>query len=46
MTAAAITSLTRTPGDADLSALGAALAEPPRARMLLALLDGRALAAS
>jgi len=31
MTAAAITSLTRTPGDADLSALGAALAEPPRA---------------
>jgi DNA-binding transcriptional ArsR family regulator len=46
MTAAATTPSTRTPGDADLSALGAALAEPPRARMLLALLDGRALAAS
>jgi DNA-binding transcriptional ArsR family regulator len=33
-------------GDADLAALGAVLAEPARARMLLALGDGRALAAS
>ena len=35
-----------TPGDADLAALGALLAEPPRARILLALGDGRALPAS
>jgi DNA-binding transcriptional ArsR family regulator len=34
------------PGDADVAALGAVLAEPARARMLLALGDGRALAAS
>jgi DNA-binding transcriptional ArsR family regulator len=34
------------PGDADLAALGAILAEPARARILLALGDGRALAAS
>jgi DNA-binding transcriptional ArsR family regulator len=33
-------------GDADLAALGSVLAEPARARMLLALGDGRALAAS
>jgi DNA-binding transcriptional ArsR family regulator len=33
-------------GDADISALGAVLAEPARARMLMALGDGRALAAS
>src|SRR3954449_5594106 len=33
-------------GDADLAALGAVLGEPARARMLLALGDGRALAAS
>src|SRR4051812_31387668 len=33
-------------GDADVAALGAVLAEPARARMLLALGDGRALAAS
>jgi DNA-binding transcriptional ArsR family regulator len=33
-------------GDADLAALGAALAEPVRARVLLALGDGRALPAS
>ena len=33
-------------GDADLAALGAVLAEPARARMLLALGDGRALPAS
>src|SRR5919198_1380167 len=33
-------------GDADLAALGAVLAEPARARILLALGDGRALAAS
>jgi DNA-binding transcriptional ArsR family regulator len=33
-------------GDADLAALGAVLSEPARARMLLALGDGRALAAS
>jgi DNA-binding transcriptional ArsR family regulator len=33
-------------GDADLATLGAVLAEPARARMLLALGDGRALAAS
>ncbi len=32
-------------GDADLSALGAVLAEPARARILLALADGRALPA-
>ena len=32
-------------GDADLAALGSVLAEPPRARMLLALGDGRALSA-
>src|SRR3954447_9768332 len=35
-----------TQGDADLAALGAVLAEPPRARILLALGDGRALPAS
>jgi DNA-binding transcriptional ArsR family regulator len=34
-----------TPGDADLAALGAVLAEPARARILLALGDGRALPA-
>jgi DNA-binding transcriptional ArsR family regulator len=39
-------SLAPTPGDADLAALGAVLAEPARARILLALGDGRALAAS
>jgi DNA-binding transcriptional ArsR family regulator len=33
-------------GDADISALGSVLSEPARARMLLALGDGRALAAS
>jgi len=33
-------------GDADLAALGALLAEPARAKILLALDDGRALAAS
>jgi DNA-binding transcriptional ArsR family regulator len=33
-------------GDADLAAIGALLAEPARARMLLALGDGRALPAS
>ena len=33
------------PGDADLAAIGAVLAEPARARMLLALGDGRALPA-
>jgi DNA-binding transcriptional ArsR family regulator len=33
-------------GDADIAALGAVLSEPARARMLLALGDGRALAAS
>ena len=33
-------------GDADLAAVGALLAEPSRARMLLALGDGRALPAS
>jgi len=33
-------------GDADLAALGAVLAEPARARILLALGDGRALPAS
>ena len=33
-------------GDADLAALGSVIAEPARARMLLALGDGRALAAS
>src|SRR4051812_6601740 len=33
-------------GDADIAALGSVLAEPARARMLLALGDGRALAAS
>jgi len=33
-------------GDADLAAVGRLLAEPARARMLLALDDGRALAAS
>jgi DNA-binding transcriptional ArsR family regulator len=40
---------TQTPthrGDADLAALGAALAEPARARIVLALGDGRALPAS
>jgi DNA-binding transcriptional ArsR family regulator len=36
----------RTPGDADLAAVGAVLAEPARARILLALADGRALPAS
>jgi DNA-binding transcriptional ArsR family regulator len=33
-------------GDADLAAIGAALAEPARAKILLALVDGRSLAAS
>ena len=33
-------------GDADLAALGAVLAVPARARILLALADGRALPAS
>jgi DNA-binding transcriptional ArsR family regulator len=33
-------------GDADLAAIGAVLAEPARARILLALADGRALPAS
>jgi DNA-binding transcriptional ArsR family regulator len=33
-------------GDADIAALGSVLAEPSRARMLMALGDGRALAAS
>jgi DNA-binding transcriptional ArsR family regulator len=33
-------------GDADIAALGSVLAEPARARMLMALGDGRALAAS
>src|SRR3954447_16892178 len=33
------------PGDVDLAAIGAVLAEPARARMLLALGDGRALPA-
>ena len=33
------------PGDADLAAIGSVLAEPARARMLLALGDGRALPA-
>ena len=33
-------------GDTDLSAIGALLSEPARARMLLALADGRALPAS
>src|SRR4051794_27268555 len=33
-------------GDADIAALGAALSDRSRARMLLALGDGRALAAS
>jgi DNA-binding transcriptional ArsR family regulator len=33
-------------GDADIAALGAVLAEPARARVLLALADGRALPAS
>jgi DNA-binding transcriptional ArsR family regulator len=33
-------------GDADLSAIGALLAEPARSRILLALADGRALPAS
>lgn len=36
----------RTPGDTDIAALGAVLAEPARARILLALGDGRALPAS
>ncbi|HEY1538362.1 MAG TPA: helix-turn-helix transcriptional regulator [Solirubrobacteraceae bacterium] len=34
------------PGDADIAALGSVLAEPARARILLALGDGRALPAS
>src|SRR5215211_3040620 len=34
------------PGDADLAAVGSLLAEPARAQILLALGDGRALAAS
>jgi DNA-binding transcriptional ArsR family regulator len=34
------------PGDADLAAVGSLLADPSRARILLALGDGRALAAS
>jgi DNA-binding transcriptional ArsR family regulator len=33
-------------GDADIAALGSVLAEPARARILMALGDGRALAAS
>lgn len=33
-------------GDVDLAAVGAVLAEPARAKVLLALVDGRALAAS
>ncbi len=33
-------------GDADLAAVGALLAEPARAKVLLALADGRSLAAS
>jgi DNA-binding transcriptional ArsR family regulator len=33
-------------GDVDLAAVGAALAEPARARVLLALVDGRSFAAS
>jgi DNA-binding transcriptional ArsR family regulator len=33
-------------GDADLAAIGAALGEPARAKILLALVDGRSLAAS
>src|SRR4051794_41137867 len=33
------------PGDADIAALGSVLAEPARARILLALGDGRALPA-
>ena len=33
-------------GDADLAAVGAVLAEPARAKVLLALGDGRSLAAS
>jgi len=40
------TSVVPTPGDADLATLGAVLAEPARARILLALGDGRALPAS
>jgi DNA-binding transcriptional ArsR family regulator len=36
----------RVPGDADLAAVGALLAEPARSRILLALADGRALPAS
>src|SRR4051812_2152057 len=39
-------SLRPMPGDADLAALGAVLGERARARMLLALGDGRALPAS
>jgi DNA-binding transcriptional ArsR family regulator len=35
-----------TPGDADISAVAALLAEPSRARIVLALADGRALPAS
>jgi DNA-binding transcriptional ArsR family regulator len=35
-----------TPGDSDLAAIGALLADPARARILLALADGRALPAS
>lgn len=35
-----------TPGDADIAAVGALLAEPARARILLALADGRELPAS
>jgi DNA-binding transcriptional ArsR family regulator len=34
------------PGDADIAAVGALLAEPSRARILMALADGRALPAS
>jgi DNA-binding transcriptional ArsR family regulator len=41
-----ISSSERIPGDADLAALGAVLSEPARARMLLALGDGRALPAT
>ena len=36
----------RIPGDVDLAALGAVLSEPARAKMLLALADGRALPAT
>jgi DNA-binding transcriptional ArsR family regulator len=38
--------MTRMQGDADIAALGALLSDPSRCRLLLALADGRALAAS